>query len=222
MTELSNFANSIAAQAREEAELAIAPFQNRADQLVAALLAVDVKDDEDMRRAVDKLALAKALREAADAALQPIGRPYRDASHAVVTIGGAFMARLMEQERHATRQIDGFRTRQREAAARARNEQEERERELRRQAGLEVVETAPIQAAEVRLPSVRSDYRGHAFDRKVLKVQITDPRALPDEVLKSPGVTAALETAVRRLAGLTRDIPGATVTDDLKTSVKAG
>jgi hypothetical protein len=219
---LSNFANSLASQAREEAELALAPFEPRQQGLRAALYAVDVKDDEDLRRAIDKISLSKALREAADAALQPIGEPYRDASHAVSTVASLFLADLKNMEAHALRSIESFRTRQREAAAKAKNEQAERERKLREQAGLKSQPMLPVKPAEVRLGSVRSDYRGHAFDRKTLKVTITDVRALPDDILNAPYVIEALTRAVRTKASLTRDIPGATIEDDLKTNVKAG
>jgi hypothetical protein len=219
---LSNFNAALAEQAGEEARLALAPFEPRRQGLRAALYAVDVKDDEDLRRAIDKISLSKALREAADAALQPIGKPYREAAHAVASAASAFMADLLGNERHAYRSIESFRSRQREAAAQAKNDQAERERLLRQQAGLESTPALPIKPADIRLGSVRSDYRGQVFDRKVLHITITDPRLLPDDVLNAPFVIDALIRAVRTKAALTRDIPGATIEDDQKSTVKAG
>ena len=221
----SNFAAALPDQAAEEARLAIAEFGPRRQQLLDALAAVDVKDDEDARRAIDKIVLSKALREAADNRLQPVGTPYRDATHAVGNVARGFLDDLAAAERRAQASIDAFRARQRAAAAQAQNEQRERERQLRIEAGLEspaAPAPEPVKAADVRLTATRSDYRGQAFDRKVLKVTITDPRALPDEVLNAPAVRDALERAVRRLAGLTRNIPGAVLEDDVKTNVKAG
>jgi hypothetical protein len=219
---LSNFQAALAEQAGEEARLAIAEFQPRRQQLLEALGKVDVRDDEDMRRAIDKIVLSKALRETADAKLQPIGTPYRDAVHSVANVALGFVDELKRAERAAQKSIDAFRARQREAAARAKNEQREREEALRREAGLESTRSEPVKASDVRLGSARSDYRGQVFDRKVLKVTITDPRALPDTVLNAPAVIAAMESAVRRLAGLTRDIPGASIEDEQKSTVKAG
>jgi hypothetical protein len=220
--QLSNFAAAMPEQAAEEARAAIASLRARRQQLLDSLAAVDVKDDEDLRRAIDKIVLAKACREAADAALEPIAKPHREATHAIATVALGFVGELKVAERKAQQSIDAFRTRQREAAARAANEQAEREAELRRQAGIErAAKAAEVKPADVRLGSVRSDYRGQVFDRKVLKATITDPRALPDTILNAPGVISAMETAVRRLAGLTSDIPGATVEYEQKSTVKA-
>lgn len=211
-------------QAAEEARMALEPLSGRKEALLAALGAVDVKDDEDMRRAVDKIVLSKALREHADGSLAPIGRPYQEAIHAVRSTAGSFLDPLRQVEQKAQQSIDAYRRRQREAAARSKTEQEERERQLRIKAGLEAPPepAAPVKAADVKLSSVRSDYRGQVFDRKVTNVTITDPRALPDTILKAPAVIAAMESAARRLATLTRDIPGAEIEDDRKSSVKAG
>jgi hypothetical protein len=209
-------------RAAEEAALALAPYQKRHDDLLAALAAVDVKDDEDMKRAVDKIALARALRENADALLQPIGLPYQEAAHAVRVVAVRFLDPLRIKERDAQRSIEAFRKRVREAAAIAANEQAAREAELRKAAGLESGPVEQVRAADVRLPSARSDYRGQVFDRKVIHVRIVNVRALPDDVLNAPGVLEALERAVRVKAKLTRDIPGAEITDDLACSVKAG
>lgn len=222
---ISNFATALSEQAAEEARLAIAPFQTRREALLESLAGVDVKDDEDLRRAIDKIILSQALREHADATLQPIGTPYREAVHAVGTVAGEFLRDLKDAERKAQKSIDAFRGRQREAAAKARNEQAEIEERLRIEAGLATAADRvekKATAADVRLAPVRSDFRGQAFDRKVVKITITDPRLLPDAVLNAPGVTAALESAVRQLAKLTRSIPGALLEDDFKTNVKAG
>jgi hypothetical protein len=212
----------LAEQAREEVRLAIAPFKTRQEQLLAALDGVDVKDDEEMRRAVDKIALSRALRENVDGLLQPVGQPYRDAAHAVRATAMAFLDPLQIKEQDAQRSIDAFRKRVRERAAAAANEQAAREAELRKAAGLESGPVEQVRAADVRLPSARSDYRGQVFDRKVINVRIVDVRLLPDTVLKSAGVIEACERAVRKLAALTRDIPGAEIEDDQKSSVKAG
>lgn len=220
---LSNIAAvPLAERSAEDAQVAIAALKPRRQQLLDALAAVDVRDDEDMRRAIDKIVLAKALRDAADAALRPIGDPLKDAVHAVSNVAANFVEALRAAERKAQQSINAFRSRQREAAAKAANRQAEREAELRRNAGLESCDAAPIKPADVRLPSARSDYRGQAFDRRVLKVTITDPRALPDTILDASAVRAAMESAVRRLAALSRDIPGATIEDDQKSTVKAG
>jgi hypothetical protein len=72
--QLSNFAAAMPEQAAEEARAAIASLRARRQQLLDSLAAVDVKDDEDLRRAIDKIVLAKACREAADAALEPIAK----------------------------------------------------------------------------------------------------------------------------------------------------
>lgn len=224
MTEhlLSNSAAvPLAEQAGEEAMLALAPFEPRRDKLLEALAGVTVGDDEDMKRAIDKIVLSKALRDAADAALQPIGTPYKDATHAVANVAHGFVAALRDAEKRAQYLIDAFRARQRVAAAKAKTEQAESEALLRRQAGLEAPTVVPVKPSDVRLGSARSDYRGQVFDRKVLKVTITDPRALPDTVLNAPGVTAALESAVRQLARLDRNIPGALIEDDQKSTIKA-
>lgn len=208
-------------QAAEEAALALEPLKPRRDQLIEALGKVSIADDEDVRRATDKIVLAQALRESADARLQPIGTPYREANHAVRTAALNFTDTLKEAELRVGQAIAAFRKRQREAAARAKNEQAAREAELREKAGLESAPVAETKAADIKLAPVRSDYRGQVFDRKVLRVTINDVRALPDTVLQSAGVIAALESAVRQLAKLTRDIPGATIEDDLTSNVKA-
>lgn len=217
----------LAEQAGEEARNAVMALKPRRLELLASLQSVDVKDDEEMRRAIDKIVLSKALRDAADAALQPIGTPYHDASQAVRNVADDFQVALKQAERTAQQSIDAFRSRQREAAAQRANEQRRREHELRVQAGLvkepeKAAEIATVKPADVRLGSTRSDYRGQVFDRKVVKVTITDPRLLPDDVLTSPNVTKALEAAVRIKAKLTRDIPGATIEDDQKSTVKGG
>lgn len=209
-------------QAREEARLAVAPHQPRQEALLAALAAVDVQDDEDMKRAIDKIALSRALRTNVDNLLQPVGNPYRDATHAVHVVAIRFLDPLKINEQRAQQSIDAFRKRVREAAAARANEQAEREQALRREAGLESQPVAPVRAADVRLSSTRSDYRGQAFDRKVIIVRIVDVRKLPDTVLNSPGVIEACERAVRQMAKLTKDIPGAEIEDDQATSIKAG
>jgi hypothetical protein len=220
---LSNSANvPLEEMAAEDARLAIAPLQERQKQVIEALgKSQTIADDEELRRAADKLALSKALIEASDTALEPIGGPYRNAAFAVRNVALTFTEPLKSAESRVRAAMDAFRDRQRQAAAKAANEQAQRERELRIQAGLAVQEKpAEVKPADVRLGSVRSDYRAQVFDRKVTKVAIVDPRALPDEVLNSPGVTRALETAVRQLAKLKTDIPGATVEFDQAASVK--
>jgi hypothetical protein len=221
---LSNVAAvPLAEQAAEEARLALAPHQPRREQLLTALAGVNVTDDEDLRRAVDKIALSRSLRESAVVAVQPITTPYREAWQSARGVEIQFVDPLHIKEQDAQRSIDAFRGRQRAAAATAANEQRAAEDRLRTQAGLESpAPAAPVKAADVKLPSVRSDYRGQVFDRKIIKVRIVDPRLLPDTILNAPGVTAALEVAVRQMAKLTRDIPGAEIEDDQASSVKVG
>lgn len=204
--------------------MALSPLLQRRDDLVDALEKVSISDEEELRRAVDKIALARAVREEADRRLEPIGGPYTRASIAVRNAGTTFASKLKTAEQAVQRKIDGFRSRQRQAAARAKDEQRQREAALRADAGLppDPVAAEPVKASDVRLESVRSDYRGQVFDRKVLIVRIVDPRLLPDTILKAPAVTEALEKAVRKLAALTRDIPGAEIEDDQASSVKVG
>lgn len=210
--------------AREEARLALQPFEARRDALLKALENPKVEDDEDIRRASDKIGMARALREAADGAIDPVHGPYRDGASAVRNVAANFCGTLKGAEVRAQQAIDACRARQREAAAKARNEQREREAELRARAGLAVpaAAVAPVRPADVKLENVRSDYGTQVFDRTVDLVRIVDPRALPDTILKSPGVTEALEKAVRQMAKLTRDIPGAEITTDKASSIKAG
>lgn len=221
---LSNIDNvPLAEVAREEATLALAPIKQRRDDLIAALTKVDsIHDEESMRRATDKIALAAACREDADTRLDPIGTPYRESNTAVRNVAIEFTGPLRKAELAVHDQISAFRRRQREAAAKAKTEQQEREAELRRKAGLAAPVQAPVRQADIRLEPVRSDYRGQVFDRAKVVVSIVDPRILPDTILKAPAVIAALETAVRQLARLTREIPGAKIEDDRTSSVKAG
>lgn len=208
--------------AAEEARMAIAPLKPRKNEILAALANVQVSDDEDMRRAMDKIAIARAVREESDTRLDPVGRPYRDSAHAVRQVALQFTDPLEAAEKEAQRRIGAYRARQREAAAAAAEQQRLKEAELRKNAGLapDPAAAAPIRAADVRLGSQRSDYRAQAFDRKITHVRIIDPRMLPDAILKAPAVTEALERAVRQLSKLTKTIPGAEVTDDQATSVK--
>jgi hypothetical protein len=208
--------------AAEEARLAVAPLEPRRKEILAALEKVQVEDDEDMRRAMDKIAIARAVRDESDVKLDPVGKPYRDSAHAVRQVALQFTDPLKRAEDEVQRRISAYRGRQREAAAAAAEAQRIKEAELREKAGLapDPAAAAPIRPADIRLGSSRSDYRAQAFDRKIVHVRIINPRLLPDEVLNSPGVTEALERAVRRLAGLTKTIPGAEVTDDQATSVK--
>lgn len=222
MTDLlsNSAAVPLAEIAAEEARLALFPHQQRRADLIDALQKVDVRDEEEMRRAVDKIALSSALRREAETKVEPIGAPYREAGNAVRGVALNFLDPLRLAEQAAHRSINEFRARQRQAAADAKNAQLAREAELRRQAGLEVEQPALVRPEDVHLAPARSDYRGQVFDRRTTTVTILDPRLLPDEVLKSPGVTAALETAVRRLSTLTRDIPGALLEDGKASSVK--
>ncbi len=210
--------------AAEEARLVLAPLDQRRADLLKALDNVTVADEEDMRRVADKIALAAACREAADERIAPILRPYAASSGAVRNVAANFCGALKGRETAAQTAINAFRKRQREAAAKARNEQLEREALLRANAGLAPDPAAPVEvkASDVRLESVRGDYRTQVFDRAVVVVKIIDPRALPDLILKSPAVTEALEKAVRQMAKMTKDIPGAEVTDDRASSVKVG
>lgn len=210
--------------AAEEARLALQPYNARRDALLKSLENVTVADDEDIRRTSDKIAMARALREAADGAIEPVQGPYRDGSTAVRNVAANFCGTLKGAEQRAQAAIDDCRARQREAAAKARNEQRAREAELRARAGLDVpaASVAPVRAADVQLENIRSDLGSQVFDRKVDHVSIVDPRALPDTILKSPGVTEALERAVRQMAKLTKDIPGALITTDKASSIKAG
>lgn len=208
--------------AAEEARIALSPLEKRKDDLVARLANVTISDEEEMKRTVDVIAMARAVREESDRLLEPIGAPYRDSGAAVRNVAMNFTTQLKNREIDAQNAINAFRKRQREAAAAAKNEQLEAEAELRRQANLAPVQAAPVTQADMRLESVRSDYRGQVFDRKVIIVSIVDARALPDTILKSPGVIAALETAVRQMAKLTRDIPGAKIEDDQASNVKVG
>lgn len=210
--------------AAEEARMALQPLEQRRAALLDALANVSIADDEDMRRTSDKIALSRACREAADSAIEPVNGPYRESSSAVRNAAANFCGPLKGAEQRAQQAIDACRTRQREAAAKARNEQLRIEAELRRQAGIETSSkpVAPVRAADVKLESVRGDLGSQIFDRKVEQVRILDPRALPDTILKSPAVTEALERAVRQLAKLTKDIPGAEIISDQATSVKVG
>jgi len=218
---LSNSANaSLHELAAEDARQALSPLKQRREQVLASMQAFTIQDDEDVRRAADKVALAQALIDASDEALKPIGGPFQEASHAVRTAALNFTDDLKAAKVRANQAINAFRDRQREAAAKAANEQREREAELRRKAGMEATPAAPVRAGDVKLAPTRSDYRANVHDRRVTKVSIEDARALPDTILKSPGVVKALETAVRQMAKLTTDIPGATVEFDQSSSVK--
>lgn len=208
--------------AGDEARNALLPFEQRRQALLESLEKRQVTDDEDLRRAADTISLSEALREEADRRVEEVRQPYHVSASAVRNAGLMFATPLQIAERDVRERINAFRNRQREAAARAKNAQAEKEAELRRQAGLDTPAAAPIAAKDVRLPSARGDYRAQVYDRKTTEVKITNPRLLPDTVLKAPGVIAAMETAVRQLAKLTKDIPGAEVETGLGTSIKAG
>ncbi len=224
MTEdfLSNSAAvPLAELAVDEARVALEPLQQRRSALHDVLSKTQINDDEDLRRAADKIALSVALREEAERRLDPIRTPYADAGIAVRNVQQNFSSDLSVAEREVQGKINAFRARQREAAALRANEQRAREAELRRKAGLDQTPAAaPVKASDVKLQSARSDFGAQVFDRKVITVSIVDPRALPDTILKSPGVIEAMEKAVRKMASLTRDIPGAKIDDGLTSNVK--
>lgn len=217
---LSNSAMGMAAGAADEARVALQPLQERADALAAALKNVNIRDEEDLRRTADKIALSRALREEADKRLDPIRTPYRDSDVAVRNVGSTFASKLAPGERDAQNAINSFRARQREAAAKAKQDQLDREAQLRKEAGLDAPAAPQVRAADVKLESVRGDLRSQVFDRAVIEVRIVDPRALPDTILNAPGVVQALEKAVRQMAKLTKDITGAEITDGQASSVK--
>lgn len=207
--------------AAEQVESALAPYVDRRDQLHGALKETAVETDDDEIAALDRITLAKALLEESAARAADIAAPYERAHTTVKSRLDRWRRGLQFEVEEVTRKVSAHRDRRRAAAEKARREQEERERELRRAAKLDVVEERPaVKRAPVKLESTRGDYQGVAFDRKTIEVTIDDPRALPDTILKSEGVTKALETACRQLARLDKNIPGATITEGVATSVK--
>lgn len=207
---------------------ALKQFQDLRDQRIAAAGRVEVIDQDTTGRAGDLKAMIATLNERVRNEIYAIAEPHDQA----VKLARARMERWLEPLLAASssvnEKIENYRSAERKRIAeQKRKQREEEQAALAKNAPKEDegwvssnVSATPEEPIQVKLAPVRGDFGSLTSDRKVLEVEILDPRALPDLVLNHAKVREAMIAAVKDLHKLQKDIPGAKVTSGAKATTR--
>lgn len=232
-----------AERAGMEITTALAELEDRRAQVLAAFTPerLIVKTNHDVGQTADKISLARALMDTVDRLRREAKAPY---DLAVKTVDGrtaAWLEEVQEAIWAADAMIRKFRADARARATAALERQRAEEARLRDEAvATGVVETfvgpsidtreivnvparprrAPVQPAEIRLPTAVGDYGSKVHDKREVTFTIVDVRKLPDQVLKAPAVEKAMLAAIKQLHRLQPEIEGVKVNEGTTDSIR--
>lgn len=201
-------------EASEAMKRALAPHQARADEFAAKAKAAVVDDRPSAQAAVDFVRIARALNRKAEELLDEVRKPYQEAANSARSVAMQFIEQLQESIDAVQEKLAAYNAQARRKAAKAAQEQREAEAELRRRAAEAEGETAPPPPppppppAPVKAAPIRTDFGGRMSDQVKWRPKIVDVTLVPEHVLNSPKVRAAIEQVSRDLLKNGIDVPG--------------
>ena len=195
---------------------ALAPHQPRADEFAKKAAAAKVDDMASAAAAVDFVRMARALADKADALLAEQRAPYQESIDALRGVALQFIDGVKDSADTVNARLAEYNEERRRLAQIAADEQAAAEEELRRRA--EAIEGEPASpappppppppAAPVKAAAIRTDFGGRMSDQIKWRPKVVDVTQVPEHVLKSPKVIAAIEQVSRDLLKNGIDVPG--------------
>lgn len=222
---------SIKEQALIEASDALRPLLNRADDLVASADKANINDGENAAKCADIVKMIRACDTALKEKRMEVQAPYKAAVDVIMDLPRKHHAALDRAKKSVTALIGEWDKKER-ARLKA-IEDEKRKEEEAEQARL----AATAESMGVELPpeeekpqpkrskpvsTVDSDMGSNVHVRKVKAYTVTDPYALPPEVLNHERVIEAIKSVAREMdrANPGQKIKGILVTEEDQTVVR--
>ena len=194
-----------------------APFEERRDEIIAALNKKQVQDRISAGEAGDLLGIVKAFSDRLSGERVERTKPYRDAADQAKAVYDGFIDPL---EVAADELLERLNTWNREEKARAKAQQREQEAMLGDVAkGPAVTSPVPAQPRKKAKKVVaRGDYGNKVVATDVASYEVVDVRAIPDHILNTTAVHDAIIQVVKSMAKHFPDVPGVkkTVTEETR------
>jgi hypothetical protein len=218
-------------EARVDLEEKLMPLAARRDAIIDRLPKVIVTDNATAGNAADFVNQANLWLDDVDGERKAVKKPYDEAIDVIQGRTKAFADPVLLAVQTVEQRIKTFRSEARERARKQAEEQRKEEARLRaeaaaREKGQLAVEPAPVvepvRPEEISLPAARGDYGAKVTDKREKIWTITEPRQLPDEILKAPKVRDAMLAAIKQLSKLRDDIPGASFEWSTGDSIRKG
>lgn len=203
--------------AAESMKRALAPHKQRAEEFASKAQSAQVDDMPSAQAAVDFVRMARALADKGRELLDEVRQPYKDAAEAARGVAMQFIEDLEESVKIVNDRLAAYNAERRRRAQIAEEEQREAEAELRRRAAEAEGEEVPAKSqapAPTPAPTVkkaapiRTDYGGRMSDQVKWRPNVVDVTKVPEHVLKSPKVIAAIEQVSRDLLKNGIEVPG--------------
>lgn len=212
---------SLVNEAVQAMEAAVAPYRDRAEQLVAAADRAAVIDHDTAGKAADLVKMIRVCHTAIEDARKAVKEPYLEAGRKIDAVGKQYTDPLANAKRKVEDKIDVF---QREERARLEAERRRME-ELRRQQELEAAaagEAAPEPAPAVAEPQrIEGDLGAKVSTKTEWHHEVLDYRALPESILLSVGVKEAIDKAIKaQIRAGVREISGVRIWSEQKAAVR--
>lgn len=212
--------------------LELTPYAQRRDELVASANKFTViRDRIDAAKATDIIGIGKAVGDLVDAERRKITDPHYDTFRSVNDHVANFWSPAAEAIAGLVAKMDTFADEEDARIKRQEDETRAHEDEIRRQReapaaaapaapqAIPARPRAPAPSPAKRRP-VRGDYGFSAHANDVDVIEIVDVHQIPDMVLLSDPVIAAITAAVRPMVAKGMRVPGLKVTKAKRTTVK--
>lgn len=223
---------SLKEQALTEGAEALKPLLDRADELLVSADKAKADDADSAGKCSDLVRMIRACDTALDDKRKEIEKPYAEAAKVFIEIPRAAKLKLATAKRNLTELVTAFDRKERqrlkeEADAKAEEEAANAAQLQQRAAamGIELPAEEPQpEAARSTKParSFQSDMGSSAYARKVDVLTVSDPYALPLDILNHPKVNEAIISAARefRRANPETKIKGIIVSEEGTTVIR--
>lgn len=198
----------------EDLRIALERFAPRKDEFLRAAAAAVVRDRGTAGSAADVIKLARDIGGQVEAVRLERSRPYRDTGDALKACADAFWRPVAEAMEDLEEKVRAWDSAEDDRIAAQRQEQQA----LLSNLGGAAPIARPARTAKAR--PVRGDYGGKVTRVQEYHFEVLDPKAVPDFILNSEPVKAAIIAAVKPLRKLGTEIPGIRITPN--TTTRAG
>ena len=223
---------SIKEQALLDGAEALKPLLDRAEELLASAEKAKAEDVESAGKCSDLVRMIRACDTSLDDKRKEVQAPYKAAVDVLMDMPRKAKADLASAKRKLTEMVSEFDRKERQRlkeAADAKAEQEAAnaaqlsERAAAMGIDLPTEEPQPEQSRSTKpVRSFQSDMGSSAYTRKVEVLTVSDPYALPLDILNHPKVNEAIISAARELRKANGGAPikGIIVTEDETTVIR--